>query len=138
MAAKSNNIAIVVISGIVLVGGVITAIWLGTKKDGQPLGNPLDLLTGGGNSGGGTSGGNTSGNTGGIFTPPALNYNKVLKNGVSGEEVKALQLLLNKVEVNSPLVVDGKFGPLTEAKLKRFNNGYGEITLAVAKLKWPY
>jgi len=100
-----------------------------------------------GNTGGGGTLPNTGGNTGGgSGTLPAnntgLNYNLVLKNG-SGfinnrAEVKALQLMLNKLEASSPLVVDGMFGPLTEAKLKRLNNGFGQISLAQAKIKWPF
>lgn len=40
-----------------------------------------------------------------------LDYNRVLKKGVTGEEVKKLQQLLGNVEV------DGIFGPITEAAL---------------------
>ncbi len=46
---------------------------------------------------------------------------RLLRAGVSGQDVKTLQLMLNRVfPLYSHLVVDGVFGPLTEAVVKEF------------------
>ncbi|UUC45584.1 peptidoglycan-binding domain-containing protein [Flavobacterium cerinum] len=57
--------------------------------------------------------------------PPVvqLDYNKVLKSGVRGEEVKELQRRLGG------LAVDGIFGPLTLSRLKTVK-GVTQITLS--------
>jgi len=52
-----------------------------------------------------------------------LDYNKVLKSGVRGQEVSELQQRLGG------LAVDGIFGPKTEARLKAVK-GVTQITLA--------
>ena len=58
-----------------------------------------------------------------VLPTTTLDFNKVLKYGVRGDEVKELQQRLGG------LVVDGIFGPKTEARLKAIK-GVKEITLA--------
>lgn len=50
--------------------------------------------------------------------PPVPEPHRVLRNGDSGEEVKVLQMKLNKIGAN--LLVDGQFGPRTEAAVVVF------------------
>ncbi|MEO4005790.1 hypothetical protein [Flavobacterium sp. CAU 1735] len=57
-----------------------------------------------------------------VVLSPQLDYNKVLKYGVRGEEVKELQQRLGG------LVVDGIFGTKTQSRLKSVKNVI-EITL---------
>jgi hypothetical protein len=57
---------------------------------------------------------NTSENSNQTSTKP--DWNKLLKKGSVGEEVKRLQTALKT------LVVDGNFGDLTEARLKKVMN----------------
>lgn len=64
---------------------------------------------------------------GGGPTPPAppqpgppLPTSLLLVEGSSGEPVRYLQLLLNAHKVSAQLVVDGQFGPATEAAVKAF------------------
>lgn len=57
-----------------------------------------------------------------VVLPPQLDYNKVLKYGVRGDEVKELQQRLGG------LVVDGIFGTKTQARLKAIK-GVLETTL---------
>lgn len=110
---------------LVLVAGVAWAAAPAFKKKDDSTGT-----TGGGVLGGLFGGG---GNNSGTNAAPKLDESKVLKRGVSGEEVKALQLLLNKVQSANPLVVDGVFGSLTESKLKNLTRGTVQITLAQAR-----
>ena len=63
-----------------------------------------------------------TGGSGGSNAGPTLNYNKVLKQGVSGEEVKLLQHFLG-------VTTDGAFGPQTEAALYA-QKGVIQTTLA--------
>lgn len=135
---KRTNIIILTILGIAAAIGAIVLIRRTNAQGAEP--NPGGTVGNGNASGGGSV---TPAIPGGNINPaPSLNYNVTLKltSGIftNQAEVKTLQLILNKVETAQPLVVDGKFGPLTEAKLKRLNGGYGQITLAQAKLKWPY
>lgn len=116
-----SNKAFWIIIILVLLGGVTYAAWpaIAKKKDDSDTGNGGDGVPSTGTVG-----------TGGTST--GLDYNRVLKNGVRGNEVSQLQSLLNMAEVNSPLVVDGIFGPKTEAKLQRLT-GSKSITLATAQ-----
>ena len=50
---------------------------------------------------------------------------RTLKNGMSGDDVKELQKLLNKV-MKSNLSEDGKFGPATMAAVQAFQAKYGQ------------
>ncbi len=91
--------------------------------------------------GGSGDGGNGGGSGGGTDYKPvstktnSLDLNKVLSNGVRGNEVIELQKMLNTVEKSSPLVVDGIFGAKTAAKLGRLNGGVTAITLNQAYSK---
>lgn len=53
------------------------------------------------------------------FPIPSKSYRFALRKGMSGHEVYALQLNLNRVRAQA-LVVDGAFGPLSEAAVKEF------------------
>ncbi len=109
--------------GLVLLGGIAWAAAPAFKrKDGE------DTTGGGGILGNLFGGGGNSGTA-----PVTLDENKLLKKGSNGAEVKALQALLNKVQTANPLVVDGAFGNLTEAKLYSVTGGYRQITLAEAR-----
>lgn len=55
--------------------------------------------------------------------PPVPPVPKTLRLGDTGEEVKILQMKLNKVGAN--LLVDGQFGPRTEQAVRRFQTGKG-------------
>lgn len=138
-----RNILLTLLAVGALIGSIILVRRTRAEAAGTLPGNTggNGLPSGGGNTGGGNNPlpGNTGGNSGG---GSGLNYNVVLSytSGVFSNraEVKELQLMLNRVEVANPLVVDGMFGPKTEAKLKRLNNGFGQITLGQAKTKWPF
>lgn len=142
--AKGNsigNIVLLLLLAAVAATGAIVLIRRTREEatqqgDGDTTPQPWPGNVGGGSSNGGASSGGTSGGS------ATLNMNLVLKNGIgfinNNAEVKALQLILNKVEVANPLVVDGMFGPKTETKLKRLNGGFGQISLAQAKVKWPW
>jgi hypothetical protein len=62
-----------------------------------------------------TTPGNNTGTVGGGTAQ--LNYDKLLKEGVRGEEVKVLQGLMNQYHGTS-LELDGIFGPLTKSALQ--------------------
>lgn len=70
-----------------------------------------------------------------ITTDTTLDQNKVLKVGVIGAEVKALQNLANQVfeKANNPkrLLTDGVFGSSTQSALQSLTNKT-EITLKEA------
>lgn len=135
MASGKTSVWLMAGGALLLVAGVVTAVWLGTKKAaGETVkGNPLDIFF--------PSGSSAEPSTGsGIFKPstPTLDGNKLLKKGVTGAEVKELQRMLNTLHKQPPphLVVDGIFGPLTESRLKMFNNGLGQTTLASMRLMY--
>lgn len=95
------------------------------KDDETPT--PLKPATGAGNgaSGGSNYNAATDPNTGGntnpstpSFNPPRLNYDKLLKRGVSGREVLVLQRILKQYE-GSQLQTDGAMGAITEQALNR-------------------
>lgn len=72
--------------------------------------------TGGGTTSGGS---NTTTTTNNTTTTTAINKDKSLSLGSKGQEVEELQRLINK-NITPPmvmLVVDGNFGPKTEAAL---------------------
>ncbi len=107
----------------------------GTDNTGQPSGNNTGSNTGGT----GTSWSNTGGvNVGGS---KALQMNLVLRKGMgyisNNAEVKELQRMMKAVQPEADFKVDGKFGPKTEAKLYSLTGMY-EISLAAAKIKWPF
>jgi N-acetyl-anhydromuramyl-L-alanine amidase AmpD len=52
----------------------------------------------------------------------------MLKRGDIGKEVSDLQSALNKINLNSYLVVDGDFGPATEAAVKAFQATHGLVS----------
>lgn len=113
-----------ILIALVLVAGVAWAAAPAFKKktDGTATGGVLGGLLGGSGSGGNTN------------AAPQLNETMLLKKGSTGDEVKALQLLLNKVQTANPLVVDGIFGSLTENKLYAVTgNKYRSISLAEAR-----
>lgn len=62
--------------------------------------------------------------------PPARSYRVVLKEGMVGHEVYALQLLMTQLAVSDgqDLVADGHFGPLTAAKVLTFQRNSGLVT----------
>lgn len=67
----------------------------------------------------------------GAKAAPNANQNPVptsttLKKGSKGEAVKTLQTNLNKV-MNSGLVVDGDFGPITDAAVREFQKKYNLV-----------
>lgn len=139
---KKGNILILTILGIAAAAGT----WYLVRRTNSQTDDGTGGTTGGNTSGGGsttgTVGGGVSIPVGNVSTPANLNYSVVLKQGMGwisyGAEVKALQLILNNVQTSSPLVVDGLFGPKTAAKLSALNGGMAEITLAQAKIKWPW
>lgn len=64
----------------------------------------------------------------------SLNTTRMLKRGISGNEVIQLQQMINealKLKKLPPLVVDGSFGSKTEGALKKLT-GKIQITLAEA------
>ena len=50
---------------------------------------------------------------------------KNLRNGSSGQQVKYLQKFLNWYDPKNKLDVDGRFGPLTEKAVKKFQSNMG-------------
>lgn len=84
-------------------------------------------VTGGTGTGGTGSGSNPSSS---IDDPGKLDGNKLLKKGMYDvPEIGALQHLLNMVDPVNLISEDNDFGPKTESKLKKYNNGSGSITL---------
>ena len=98
---KSNKTTYLLIAGIVAVGGVIAFLMIRKKRKAQ-----LDLSYTPTPSGGGSS-------SGGSYSGRGF----PLKKGSGGAKVKALQRYLNDVG-SYGLVVDGKFGNLTEGAVK--------------------
>lgn len=140
MSKTGRNILLAVLGIAALAGSIILVRRTRAEAAGTtPGGNGGSTVPGGNTGGGGVTfpgGGSTGGGT------AQLDYNIILKftSGTFSNraEVKELQRILNAVEASNPLVVDGMFGPKTEAKLKRLNGGSGQISLAYAKIKWPY
>jgi peptidoglycan hydrolase-like protein with peptidoglycan-binding domain len=63
----------------------------------------------------------------GAYSIPAPSFEEIragdrMRRGMGGESVKQLQQRLNDLGARPPLEVDGKFGPKTEAALKRFQS----------------
>lgn len=134
---RGTNIFLLTMLGLAaLVGTVILvrrtrAEAAGTDSNSQPAGNSTG-------SGTGISWTNTGISKGGNT---ALQMNLLLSKGsgylTNNAEVKELQRMMNAVQVDNPLVLDGLFGPKTEAKLYSLT-GLKEISLAAAKIKWPF
>lgn len=55
--------------------------------------------------------------------PPVPAIHRTIRRGDSGEEVRILQMKLNKL--GATLLVDGEFGPLTEAAVRTFQTAKG-------------
>lgn len=116
------------------------AIQLATIKGNQPSGTGINQPGGGGTSQGTGIPFNptstsftwtpTSSSKGICGNPASLNKDRILKNGVNGPEVCALQSFLN-VTKNAGLVQDGAFGPKTQTALVNAT-GKTSITLKEA------
>ena len=110
---------------------VIYMIWKSQNKDTPPA------ITTNPNTGGSGNATTPTGYATGLtlgFTPPALDYNKVLKLGVRGREVLVLQRVLNAITPSLPspapkIAEDGNFGYQTQGRLAVVANA-NEITLA--------
>ncbi|MEU6075966.1 D-Ala-D-Ala carboxypeptidase family metallohydrolase [Micromonospora sp. NPDC047074] len=60
-------------------------------------------------------------------------WNRVLKEGTSGEDVRQLQIRVSGYPgYNARIVLDGKFGPATKAAVIRFQKAYGLAADGVA------
>ncbi|WP_158892004.1 D-Ala-D-Ala carboxypeptidase family metallohydrolase [Amycolatopsis anabasis] len=72
----------------------------------------------------------------GAGTAHAYNWTRPLRSGDSGDDVRELQIRVAGWAADSPsktnVAVDGKFGPGTEAAVKRFQRAYGLTADGVA------
>lgn len=134
---KGTNIFIL---SMLAMAAIIGTVILVRRTRAEAAGTDVNGVTAGGNTGGGnvnwTNTGTVSkgGNT-------ALQMNLVLKRNSgylsNNAEVKELQRILNAVQAENQLSVDGLFGPKTEAKLYSLTGLY-QISLSAAKIKWPF
>lgn len=125
---KNNKALIWIMVALVLIGGTY-AFWPQISAAATKI---KDAATGNSGSSGQPDSVKVNGTT---VVTKGLNLDLALSKGSRGQEVVKLQEMLNAFEVNNPLVLDGIFGNLTEAKLKRLNNGVGSITLRQALQK---
>lgn len=134
--SRGTNIFILTLLGLGALVGTIMLVRrtraeaAGTDSNGQPAG-----------TGGGTGISWTNTGTVSKGDNKALQMNLLLSKGsgylTNNAEVKELQRILNAVQADNPLVIDGMFGPKTQAKLYSLT-GLNEISLAAAKIKWPW
>ena len=127
---KKINIITIIGLGIIAIGVFLIYKKMQEKKNAKiPTGTSGSGTSGTGSGTSGTGSNlNLGGMNGGSTTPEIiLDKTKVLKYGVTGNEVKALQNYLNK-NYNARLVVDGIFGELTQKALQDYK-GRSQVTL---------
>lgn len=73
-------------------------------------------------------------NTAEPSTSESVTVYPTLRRGAGGEDVKTLQTLLNQFGANPQLDVDGKFGPLTETAVRKYQ---GDNELAIDGIVGP-
>lgn len=123
---STTQLVIIIVLGIAILAVIVAAVMKNMPKqnDQKPP------ASGGGTQTqtGATQGGCIRTDNYGAINSATLDNNKTLSRGVIGAEVAQLQRILN--QKGACLVVDGNFGPATEAALKSANNGNGSTTLA--------
>lgn len=127
-----------IVLGVLGVGAAVTgAYFLSKKAIAYTAGADGFGSTAGGGGTTGSGGGVVLGNTG----SKQLNTLKILKRGDGwtslNAEVKMLQRILNNAQTSNPLVVDGLFGPKTEAKLLSLTNR-NQTTLSTMYAQYYY
>jgi peptidoglycan hydrolase-like protein with peptidoglycan-binding domain len=124
---KTGYILITTVGLLALGGGIYLLLRNKRKNNSNQTLPPADVPMGNNLDTNNTSKPNTTQTKYKYVTPPTTDYTNVdlyshknfpLKRGSGGEMVKKVQIFLNNAGAN--LVVDGKFGPKTEAAWKKW------------------
>jgi len=121
---KKQTIIIFIIIGLAILvianKDAISAWWNKSKM--IPPASPGNIPASGGTA--------TQNNT---LISQSLDFDKQLRIGSKGDEVRQLQTWLNMIGANPQLKVDGYFGAKTANALKKYNRGATRITLKDAQ-----